>query len=80
MNHPYQFSTDLEVVDIDLQPLLVYQAEQRITWHQAIDTPDGTWNIGVIDPTLLQGTWECAFHQHCNRADAEFRARVSNLF
>jgi len=41
MNHPYWFSTDPETVDIDLQALLVYQAEQRIAWHQAINTPEG---------------------------------------
>ena len=53
INHPYWFSTDLEMVDINLQALLVYQTEQRIAWHQAIDTPDRAWDIGIIDPTLL---------------------------
>ena len=53
MNHPYHFSADPETVDIDLQSLLVYQTEQRIAWHQAIDTPDGAWDIRIIDPTLL---------------------------
>jgi len=75
LNHEYRSSVD----DVDVQTLLVFQGEQRWDWHQAIDTPEGAWNIGIIDPSIMRDTKERVFNEHRNRADLELRLRVSVL-
>jgi len=57
LNHLYRSSA----LESEKKCLLVYQAEQRIAWNQAIDTPEGAWDIGIIEPTLLRETHEWVF-------------------
>jgi len=76
INHPYRSSP----AEVDNQTLLVYQAEQRLNWHHAIDTPEGAWDIGIIEPTLLRETRQRVSDDHEARINAELRFRVSFLF
>jgi hypothetical protein len=50
MVHRLQLTTDL----IDQEALLVYQAQQCQSWHHAITSPEGAWNIGIICEQSLQ--------------------------
>ena len=54
LNHLYCLSA----LESEKKCLLVYQAEQRIAWHQAIDSPEGAWDISIIELTLLRETHE----------------------
>ena len=73
LNHLYCLSA----LESEKKCLLVYQVEQRIAWHQAIDTAKGAWEISIIELTLLRETHEQVFNKLCTCEDVEFRARVS---
>jgi len=72
LNHPYRASA----LEVEKKCLLVYQAEQRMAWHQAIDTPEGAWDIGIIEPSnqihtdtaqqrFSHGVCECLSRDNC---------------
>ncbi|KAH9910755.1 uncharacterized protein B0H18DRAFT_894576 [Fomitopsis serialis] len=50
--HPFQQSID----PIDTRTLVVYQAEQRLRWHQAINSTDGAWNLHLLSEEILKET------------------------
>ena len=72
--HPFQQSCD----PLDMRALLVYQAEQRQRWHQAIHTPAGAWNISVISEELLRETRDRVYR--ADRAAKDAENDVSYLF
>ena len=50
--HPYRFSREL----LDRNALLLYQAEQRKLWHQAINLPGHGYGLPQINKELLHQT------------------------
>ena len=51
---PYRLSRD----PLDQSALLLYQAEQRKLWHQAINSPGYGYNLSLINEDLLHQTKE----------------------
>ena len=47
--HPYRSSRD----QLDRDVLLLYQAEQRKLWHQAISSPGHGYDLSQINKELL---------------------------
>ena len=50
--HPYRSSRD----QLDRDALLLYQAEQRKLWHQAINSPGHSYDLSQINEELLRQT------------------------
>ena len=75
LNHPHHSSSR----EVDQRSLLVYQAEHRIAWYLAIDTPAGAWDIGIFEPTLLRETHDQVSDEFRWCEDTEFRAMESHL-
>ncbi|KZT64742.1 hypothetical protein DAEQUDRAFT_769456 [Daedalea quercina L-15889] len=65
--HPYQQSID----PIDVKALIVYQAEQRMRWHQAINSDRGAWNLSIPSEEILKETRDCVYRADRLAQDAE---------
>ncbi|KAH9924513.1 uncharacterized protein B0H18DRAFT_877772 [Fomitopsis serialis] len=71
--HDFQQSID----PIDVQALVVYQAEQRMRWHQAIVGDGGGWNLSILSEEALEETRDRVYRRDRNAQDAD--VTVSNL-
>lgn len=74
--HPFRYSRD----PLDQQALLLYQAEQRRAWHQAIDTPAGAWDIGTLCEISLSRARDDIYREDRRRVDNERDYFVSPSF
>lgn len=75
LTHDYRYSSD----PVDIQALIIYQAEQRAAWHDAITNEGGGWNLGIISDEIMRNTREKAYHQHRVKNEAAHLAKVSIL-
>ncbi|KAH9922567.1 hypothetical protein B0H21DRAFT_826982 [Amylocystis lapponica] len=69
--HPFKLTRD----PCDKRALIVYQAEQREAWHQAINEPGGAWDISVIEETILLETRDRLYRSDRLRIDRERDAK-----
>lgn len=53
--------------DIAQCAIFIYQEEQCRAWHNAIPLPKGTWDLSIIDETVLLRTFDCIFWELHNR-------------
>jgi hypothetical protein len=65
---------------IDRNALLLYQAEQRKLWHQAINSPNHGYDLSEINEELLRQTKERLYWIERERKDREREHIVSNIF
>ncbi|KAH9932402.1 hypothetical protein B0H21DRAFT_760592 [Amylocystis lapponica] len=72
LTHPYRASPD----PVDPKTLLVYQDEQRMSWHRMITSPDGAWDLARINDSLLRDTKERVFQEERNRKERERDAQA----
>ena len=63
--HPYRSSRD----PLDRDTLLLYQAEQRKLWHQAINLPGHRYNLSQINEELLWQTKDQLYWINQERKD-----------
>ncbi|KAH9916494.1 hypothetical protein B0H21DRAFT_851814 [Amylocystis lapponica] len=70
--HPFKRSRD----PLDTRTLIVYQAEQRKRWHQAISTTEGAWDLSALNEEIMLETRDRVYRIDRNRKDdARVRAR-----
>lgn len=63
--HEFRSSRD----PLDQRALIVYQAEQRRAWHQAIDSPGGAWDIGTLCESTLSRVRDAVYRENGQRLD-----------
>ena len=73
--HPYRSSRD----QLDQDALLLYQAEQRKLWHQAINSPGHGYDLSQINEELLHQTKDRLYWLEWERKDRGRDLHVSNL-
>jgi hypothetical protein len=74
--HPFRSSGN----QLDKSALLLYQAEQRKLWHQAISSPGHGYDLSRINEQLLNQTKDRLYWKERERIDAERDNIVSNPF
>ena len=65
--HEFRSSHD----PLDQRALIVYQAEQRRAWHQAIDSPGGAWDIGTLCESTLSRVRDVVYREDRQRLDSQ---------
>ena len=73
--HPYRSLRD----QLDRDALLLYQAEQRKLWHQAINSPGYSYDLSQINKELLHQTKDRLYWLKWERKDRGRDLHVSNL-
>jgi hypothetical protein len=56
---------------LDQRTLLAYQAKHRRQWHAAITSPNGAYNISIIDESRMRATREEIYWEDRNKRDNE---------
>jgi hypothetical protein len=62
---------------LDQKTLMVYQAEQRRLWHNAITSPQGAYDISRINGDIMRKTRENVYWDDRRSKDCERDYRVS---
>ena len=62
---------------LDQKTLLLYQARQRRLWHLAIPSPQGAYNISIIDEAVMRKTKEEVYWEDRRLKDNERDFHVS---
>lgn len=65
--HPFRFSSD----PLNKKALLLYLSEQRRLWHQAIPSPQGAWDIGIISQDNLTRARDQVYRGEHRKLDNE---------
>ncbi|KIJ57088.1 hypothetical protein M422DRAFT_23203 [Sphaerobolus stellatus SS14] len=76
MSHPLRTSID----PLAVKTLLLYQAEQRKRWHDAIPGLGGGWSLNEISDVLMRNAADDVYRTHREELDAALRAQVSKKF
>ena len=74
--HPFRSSSN----QLDKSALLLYQAEQRKLWHQAISSPGHGYDLLHINEQLLNQTKDRLYWKEQEHIDTERDNIVSNSF
>ena len=74
--HPYRSSRD----QLDRDALLLYQAEQRKLWHQAINSPGHGYDLSQINKELLRQTKDRLYWLERERKDRGRDLHVSSFY
>ncbi|KAJ3499341.1 hypothetical protein NMY22_g19520 [Coprinellus aureogranulatus] len=65
--HQHAFNTSVDITGCDRHALLIYQADDRRAWHQALHAQATAFDLSIINDQMLRAARDKAFQQHQNR-------------
>ncbi|KIJ54196.1 hypothetical protein M422DRAFT_221727 [Sphaerobolus stellatus SS14] len=76
LSHPLRISID----PLATKTLLLYQAQQRFAWYEAIPIEGKGWNLNEISEVLMQRAADDVYRTQREELDKALRAKVSKDF